>query len=61
MHVWGLTPQELMLTMHVELVPGCERPADQIRAVKSILQGHYGIGHSTIEIEFDTCADHGVS
>ena len=58
-HVWGLTPQDLMLTMHVELDGGCEQPAEQIRVVKSIIEEHYAIGHSTIEIEFDTCADQG--
>lgn len=60
-HVWGLTPQDLMLTMHVELDGGCAQPAEQIRQVKAILDEHYGIGHSTIEIEFDSCADHGAS
>ncbi len=58
-HVWGLTPQDLMLTMHVELDGSCAQPAEQIRQVKSILEERYGIGHSTIEIEFDICADHG--
>ena len=57
-HVWGLTPQDLILTMHVELDGCCESPAEQIRTVKSILKEQYSIGHSTIEIEFDTCADH---
>ncbi|NIV18390.1 MAG: cation diffusion facilitator family transporter [Woeseiaceae bacterium] len=57
-HVWGLTPQDLMLTMHVSV---CGAPADPtaiIRQVKTILREDYGIGHSTIEIETDTCADH---
>lgn len=57
-HVWGLTPQDLMLTMHVELDRCCENPAEQIRQVKSVLDAEYNISHSTIEIEFDTCADH---
>ncbi len=57
-HVWGLTPQDLILTMHVELDPACAMPTEQIRSVKSLLDEEYGIGHSTIEIEFDLCADH---
>ena len=56
-HVWGLTPQDLMLTMHVELEESCESPTEQIRRVKTILEEEYGIGHSTIEIEFEVCAD----
>ncbi len=57
-HVWGLTPQELMLTMHLRLVPSAVNPTRVIRDVKSLLQKDYGIGHSTIEVELDECADH---
>ena len=56
-HVWGLTPQELMLTMHVT-VDGEPNPTSVIRRVKSLLKEDYGIGHSTIEIEAEVCADH---
>ncbi len=57
-HVWGMTPQDLMLTMHVciESEPG--NPTDIIRQVKEQLREEYGIGHSTIEIETVDCADH---
>jgi len=57
-HVWGLTLQDLMLTMHVRLTSSPGNPTDCIRRIKSILQSEYGIGHSTIEIETDDCADH---
>jgi cobalt-zinc-cadmium efflux system protein len=57
-HVWGLTPQDLMLTMHVRLTPGVTDATPVVRRVKSTLQQDYGIGHSTIEIETDDCADH---
>lgn len=62
-HVWGLTPQRLMLTMHVSV---CESPdaADPdrsatriVRSIKSLLQSEFGILHSTIEVETDVCAD----
>ena len=56
-HVWGLTPQELMLTMHVCLVAEAPNPTDIIRSVKNLLQRDYGIGHCTIEVEVDDCAD----
>lgn len=56
-HVWGLTPQDLMLTMHVS-VDGEPNPTAVIRRVKSLLREDYGIGHSTIEIEAEVCADH---
>ena len=57
-HVWGLTPQDLMLTMHVRLTSPPGNPTECIRKIKAVLQAEYGIGHSTIEIETDDCADH---
>ncbi|MGI9235586.1 MAG: cation diffusion facilitator family transporter [Woeseiaceae bacterium] len=60
-HVWGLTPQQLMLTMHVSLGEPVDSQSDVIRTVKSVLQKEYGIGHSTIEVDVDGCADHQTS
>ncbi len=57
-HVWGITPQDLMLTMHVCVSVQPENPTDVIRRVKAQLREDYGIGHSTIELEVDHCADH---
>ena len=57
-HVWGLTPQHLMLTMHVRVDDEHGLPTDVIREVKSVLRAEYGIDHSTIEIEREICADH---
>jgi cobalt-zinc-cadmium efflux system protein len=60
-HVWGLTPQDLMLTMHVSVERNPENPTQVIRRVKKVLREEYGIDHSTIEIEAEVCADHGAS
>jgi cobalt-zinc-cadmium efflux system protein len=57
-HVWGLTPQDLMLTMHVSVEGPPTDPTAVIRRVKKLLRDDYGIDHSTIEIEEETCADH---
>jgi cobalt-zinc-cadmium efflux system protein len=57
-HVWGMTPQDLMLTMHVQLESEPGNPTECIRRIKEVLRDEYGIGHSTIEIETDDCADH---
>ena len=57
-HIWGLTPQDLMLTMHVRLGQEVSDPTSIVRRVKSTLKDDYGIGHSTIEIETADCADH---
>ena len=57
-HVWGLTPQQLMLTMHVALGDDVASQSVVVRGVKDFLQQEYGIGHSTIEVDVDGCADH---
>jgi cobalt-zinc-cadmium efflux system protein len=57
-HVWGLTPQDLMLTMHLRLAASGDDLTGIIRDVKVLLQQDYGIGHSTIEVEREECADH---
>jgi cobalt-zinc-cadmium efflux system protein len=56
-HVWGLTPQHLMLTMHVALQDIPPDPTAVVRRVKNVLREDFGISHSTIEIETDDCAD----
>ena len=56
-HVWGLTPQDLMLTMHVCLLTEPPNPTEIIRDIKSLLRQDYGIGHCTIELEVDDCSD----
>ena len=57
-HVWGLTQERLMLTLHIAVDPGVATNAtDAVRAVKKIIADDYGIRHSTIEVEHDACAD----
>lgn len=57
-HVWGLTPQHLMLTMHVALDIEQANSTPVVRQIKSILHDEFGIDHSTIEVETEECADH---
>lgn len=57
-HVWGLTPQQLMLTMHVTLSGDVPSQSGVVRDVKAFVEKQYGIGHSTVEVEVDGCADH---
>jgi len=56
-HVWGLTPQHPMLTMHVALHEQQPDSTALVRRIKELLSREYGIGHSTIEVECDACAD----
>ncbi|MGB5353887.1 MAG: cation diffusion facilitator family transporter [Woeseia sp.] len=57
-HVWGLTQENVMLTMHVVLEGDCGDPVEVIRQSKALLTADYGIKHSTIEVEAGRCADH---
>ncbi|MDH4110123.1 MAG: cation diffusion facilitator family transporter [Gammaproteobacteria bacterium] len=57
-HVWGLTQQRLMLTMHVVLKAQGPDNTGTLRAIKNLLSADYGIEHTTIEVESDDCADH---
>jgi cobalt-zinc-cadmium efflux system protein len=57
-HVWGLTQQHLMLTMHVVLNEMVGDTTPVVRKVKESLKADFGISHSTIEVEFGDCADH---
>ena len=57
-HIWGLTPQELMLTMHMSVTDDVESQAEVVRRTKRFMKEEYGIGHSTIEVDVDGCSDH---
>lgn len=55
-HVWSLTPERPLLTMHVSV----EGEVDCVRAlpqVKEILRQRFGITHSTIQVEPGRCVD----
>lgn len=56
-HVWGLTPEHLMLTMHVALQRESDDPTSLVKQIKDILHEDFSIEHSTIELEMDICAD----
>ena len=56
-HIWGLTQQQLMATMHVTLIDGHGSQATVLRATKQFLKDEYGIGHATIEVDVDGCSD----
>jgi cobalt-zinc-cadmium efflux system protein len=57
-HIWGLTPQELMLTMHMTVVDNDTSQSIVVRDTKKFLKDEYGIGHATIEVDVDGCSDH---
>ena len=56
-HVWGLTPSHLMLTMHVQLDDDDGETTSTIRRIKRVLEEQFGISHSTVEVETSECSD----
>lgn len=56
-HVWLLTSEKPLLTMHATLADGAD-PNIALTDLKAYLKEHYDLGHSTIQIEDGECVDH---
>ncbi len=56
-HVWSLTPQRLLLTMHAEIAKGDGHQERVLREIKMALRDRYRISHSTIQVDISGCAD----
>jgi cobalt-zinc-cadmium efflux system protein len=53
-HLWSLTPQERVITLHAELAPGAL--ADQVIAgVSAFLKKEKGVSHTTVQVETQAC------
>lgn len=55
-HVWSLTPERPMLTLHVTVNEDTDM-SSVLERVKEVLARRFGIHHSTIQVESGTCAD----
>lgn len=56
-HVWSLTPEHPLLTLHADISDRRDSDA-ALRRIKQILKDRFNITHSTIQIETEGCADH---
>jgi cobalt-zinc-cadmium efflux system protein len=56
-HVWSMTSERSLLTLHVQVTQGTDRD-HVLQSIQTYLSKHYGIGHSTIQIE-TSCEDQG--
>lgn len=56
MHIWLLTAERPLLTMHIE-VDRSEHGEPAMAAAKQFLLERYGISHSTIQVEPGACID----
>jgi cobalt-zinc-cadmium efflux system protein len=53
-HLWSITPQERVMTLHAELVPGAQ--ADVVIAgVTNYLKTEKKVGHVTVQVEHEAC------
>jgi cobalt-zinc-cadmium efflux system protein len=55
-HVWSLTPERPLLTMHATVDESTD-PSLILRELKAVLTKHFGIRHSTIQLETGHCFD----
>lgn len=56
MHVWSMDGTSAMATLHACITEDAE-PTGIVTAVKRRLAERHNIGHATVEIEHDACAD----
>ena len=55
-HVWMLTTERSLITMHAEVSPGADHQA-VLRIIRQVLRERFGITHATIQIETAECTD----
>jgi cobalt-zinc-cadmium efflux system protein len=60
LHVWSLTPQQTLLTMHVEIDETAAHD-DVLHRVQGFLAERFGIHHATIQVECGPCLDDGAA
>ena len=56
-HIWSLTPNYPLLTLHVNLKQECDY-VQTLRHIKEVLVKHFNIQHSTVQLEYGHCTDH---
>lgn len=55
-HAWSLTQERKLVSLHARLAPGAH--ADGVTARIALrLQERFGLGHATVQIEHEACAD----
>ncbi|MBL4691927.1 MAG: cation transporter [Magnetovibrio sp.] len=55
-HTWSITQERPMVTLHVRANDTLQ-PDVLIATIKARLRDHFGVEHSTVELEQDRCAD----
>jgi cobalt-zinc-cadmium efflux system protein len=55
-HAWSLTSRETLLTLHARIDERADT-SQSLAEIKTCLAQHFGIQHSTVQIEAERCAD----
>jgi cobalt-zinc-cadmium efflux system protein len=55
-HAWSISQERPVITLHAR-VDGSAAPEAVVGAIKAHLKAHYGVDHTTVELEFERCAD----
>lgn len=55
-HAWSLTSRETLLTLHARIDERADT-SQSLAEIKTCLARHFGIQHSTVQIEAERCAD----
>ncbi|WCR54197.1 MAG: Zinc transporter ZitB [Wolbachia endosymbiont of Ctenocephalides orientis wCori] len=55
-HAWSLSDNYFIITMHAKIKRSAKH-TDTLYEIKNILLNQFEIAHSTVEIEYDECAD----
>ena len=55
-HVWSLTTEHPLITLHAVLGPGGD-PEASLAAIKAHIKDKVGIDHATVQIELGACSD----
>jgi len=55
-HAWSLSDNYLIITMHAKIKRSVQH-TDILYGIKKILLDKFEIAHSTVEFEYDECAD----
>lgn len=56
LHLWSLTQEKPLITLHARLAAGAA-PDTAMQQLKSRLRDHYGLDHSTLQLEAGPCPD----
>lgn len=55
-HTWSLSDNYFIITMHAKIKQNVQH-TNVLYEIKKILLDKFEIAHSTVEIEYDECAD----